>query len=152
VLLGQGIGEMVEAVRDRVEVSWHGEAWHITAGSFDGALGYARERFGDPVVLSRKDRGRWWPRVTLVVTQDQARAASAPPLEDLAHPAAPVAPAPRAEPAPRTLSDAEAWDGARSEEEPYDDEWSESDMPAVLEAMFARQDAAGRIPRQRRGA
>ena len=133
MLLGQGIGEMVEAVRDRVEVSWHGEAWHITAGSFDGALGYARERFGDPVVLSRKDRGRWWPRVTLVVTEDQARAASAPP--------------PRAEPAPRTQPDAEAWDEAW-----YEEEWSDSDMPADLEAMFARQDAADRIPRQRRGA
>ena len=147
MLLGQGIGEMVEAVRDRVEVSWHGETWHISAGSFDRALGYARERFGDPVVLSRKDRGRWWPRVTLVVTEDQARAVSAPPLEDLAHPAAPVAPAPRAEPAPRIQSDAEAWDEAW-----YDEERSDSGMPAVLEAMFARQDAADRIPRQRRGA
>ena len=147
MLLGQGIGEMVDAVRDRVEVSWHGEAWHITAGSFDGALGYARERFDDPVVLSRKDRGRWWPRVTLVVTEDQSRAASAPALEDLAHPAAPVAPTPRAEPAPRTHPEAEAWD-----ESWYDEERSDSDMPAVLEAMFARQDAADRIPRQRRGA
>ena len=77
---------MVDAVRDRVEVSTHGETWHVTAGSFDGALAYARERFDDPVVLSRKDRGRWWPRVTLVVTEDPAYAASAPSLEDLAHP------------------------------------------------------------------
>ena len=143
MLLGQGIGEMVDAVRDRVEVSWHGEAWHITAGSFDGALDYARERFGDPVVLSRKDRGRWWPRVTLVVTEDRARAASAPSLEDLAHPATPVVPA---APAPRAEPEVEAWD---------DVEWtlgSDSDMPADLEAMFARQDAVNRVPRQRRGA
>ena len=54
--LGQGIEEMWDAVRDRVEVSGHGPTWQVTAGSFDAALAYARERFGDPVVLERRDR------------------------------------------------------------------------------------------------
>ena len=132
--LGQEIGDMVDAVRDRVEVSTHGDTWHVTAGSFDTALAYARERFDDPVVLSRKDRGRWWPRVTLVVTEDPAYAASAPNLEDLARPvgADPVEAAPEAV---ETVAD--------------------SDMPRVLEEMFARQDGpppgSHRVPRPRRG-
>jgi len=128
---------MVEAVRDRVEVSSHGETWHVTAGSFDGALAYARERFDEPVVLSRKDRGRWWPRVTLVVTEDHSYAASAPSLDELAHPVVPAAP---------TVDDVPE-DVARGV--------GDSDMPAVLEEMFARQDGppagAHRVPRQRRG-
>ena len=128
---------MVEAVRDRVEVSSHGETWHVTAGSFDGALAYARERFDEPVVLSRKDRRRWWPRVTLVVTEDHSYAASAPSLDELAHPDVPAAP---------TIDDVpeDAASGV-----------GDSDMPAALEEMFARQDGppagAHRVPRQRRG-
>ena len=128
---------MVEAVRDRVEVASHGDTWHVTAGSFDGALAYARERFDEPVVLSRKDRGRWWPRVTLVVTEDRSYAASAPSLDELAHPVVPAAP---------TVDDVPE-DVARGV--------GDSDMPAVLEEMFARQDGppagAHRVPRQRRG-
>ncbi len=88
--LGQGIEETWQAVRSRIEVSGHGPTWHITAGSFEAALGYARERFGDPAVLDRKDRSRWWPRVTLTVTTDPALAASAPALEDIARPAVPM--------------------------------------------------------------
>ena len=128
---------MVDAVRDRVEVSTHGDTWHVTAGSFASALGYARERFDEPVVLSRKDRGRWWPRVTLVVTEDRSYADSAPSLDELAHPVAPAAPAVDDVPedVPSSVGD--------------------SDMPAVLEEMFARQDGpyvgARRVPRQRRG-
>ena len=122
---------MVDAVRDRVEVSTHGDTWHVTAGCFASALAYARERFDEPVVLSRKDRGRWWARVTLVVTDDPAYAASAPPLDALAHPVAPAVPDP--DPAPEVVGDA-----------------GDSDMPAVLEAMFARQDAPLQVPRQRR--
>ena len=128
---------MVGAVRDRVEVSGHDGTWHVTAGSFDGALAYVRERFDDPVVLSRKDRGRWWSRVTLVVTQDQSYAASAPSLDDLAHPPAPVVPA------------ADAGPGVTA------NDVGDSDMPTLLEEMFARQDGrsagAHRVPRQRRG-
>ena len=87
--LGQGIGEMVEAVQGRVELSGEDPRWEVTAGSFEGALAYARERFADPVVLARRDRNRWWPRVTIVVSTDPAAAASAPPLEELAGPAVP---------------------------------------------------------------
>src|SRR5262245_50059867 len=90
--LGQGITDMVTAVRERVEVSWHHDTWHVTAGSFEAALAYARERFDDPVVLSRSDRGRRWPRVTLAVTTDPSRAATAPPLDELAHPPVPAPP------------------------------------------------------------
>ena len=128
---------MVEAVRDRVEVASHGDTWHVTAGSFDGALAYARERFDEPVVLSRKDRGRWWPRVTLVVTEDRSYAASAPSLDELAHPVVPAVPTVDDVPEDATSS------------------VGDSDMPAVLEEMFARQDGppagAHRVPRQRRG-
>lgn len=84
--LGQVIAEMWDAVRDRIEVSGKGPTWQVTAGSFDSALAYARTRFGDPVVLGRTDRDRWWPRVTLTVTTDAALAASAPRLEDLTWP------------------------------------------------------------------
>lgn len=87
--LGRGIGEMWEAVRDRVEVSGHHPVWRITAGSFDSALDYARRRFGEPVVLDRRDRTRWWPRVMLTVTTDRDLAASAPPFEDVSGPVIP---------------------------------------------------------------
>lgn len=82
--LGQGIAEMFVAVRDRIEVSGHEPTWQVTAGSFDAALGYARRRFGEPAVLDRNDRNRWWPRVTLTVTVDPVLARSAPRLEDVA--------------------------------------------------------------------
>ncbi len=114
VPLGQGIGETWEAVRDRIEVSGHGPVWQVTAGSFDSALSYARERFGDPVVLRRRDRHRWWPRVTLTVTTDPTLAESAPPLEDLARPVVPQQPR-------RVREDLE-------------------EMPSSLEAFFAHQD------------
>src|SRR6201991_1708786 len=95
--LGQVISEMVDDVRDRVEVSWHHDTWHVTAGSFESALAYVDERFDDPVVLSRRDHGRRWTRVTLDVTEDPARASDAPRLAELA---APPAPAPAAPPKP----------------------------------------------------
>jgi len=95
--LGQGMTEMLEAVRDRIEVSGHGSTWQVTAGSFEDALGYARERFEDPAVLARADRNRWWPRVTLTVTTDPLLAASAPPLDELV---APVVPPPPVVPEP----------------------------------------------------
>lgn len=128
--LGQGIGEMWEAVRDRVEVSGEEPTWDVTAGSFDTALAYARERFDDPVVLARRDRARWWPRVTLTVTTDPALAADAPALEEMARPTVPEQVTPAAEmdaPATRT-----------------------SRLPSSLEAIFAHQEelrlAAQRVP------
>lgn len=143
VPLGLGIGGMAEAVRERVEVSGHHGSWQITAGSFEAALEYARERFDEPIVLSRRDRDRWWPRVTLEVTTDPGLAQAAPPLEELAHPPAPPPPAP--EPVVEQIREPE------HELEPtaYDD----SDLPPDLEAIFAHQDTparrAHRVPRQR---
>jgi hypothetical protein len=125
--LGQGITEMRDAVRDRVEVSWHHETWHVTAGSFESALAYARDRFEDPAVLSRKDRGRHWTRTTLEVTTDPDRAGEAPPLDELANPPAPPPPA---EPYP-----APADHVVDADIEPV-----ESELPEVLEAIFASQD------------
>jgi hypothetical protein len=118
VPLGHGIGETWTAVRERIEVDGHGSTWQITAGSFDSALTYARERFGEPVVLARRDRTRWWPRVTLTVSTDPTEAAAAPPLEDLARPVVPEQRAP--EPVARR-DDADL-------------------MPRALEEIFARQD------------
>lgn len=84
--LGQGIGEFVDAIRDRVEVSGHDDTWRVTAGSFESALAYARRRFDDPVVLSRRDRALYWPRVTLEIST--APDAVAPTAEEIARPRA----------------------------------------------------------------
>jgi hypothetical protein len=130
--LGQGIAEMRDAVRDRVEVSWHHDTWHVTAGSFESALAYARDRFEDPAVLSRKDRGRHWTRTTLEVTTDPDRAVEAPPLDELANPPAPVE-----EPEPAPAHD------------DVDDRSAESELPEALEAIFASQDDRGYVPQPR---
>ena len=87
--LGHGIDELWNAVRDRVEVSGHDPTWQVTAGSFETALAYARARFDEPAVLARRDRGRWWPRVTLTVTTHPDLAQEAPSLDELAHPSVP---------------------------------------------------------------
>jgi hypothetical protein len=81
--LGKGIVAMVSAVQERVEVSGQAPTWRVTAGTFDGAVAYAREAWEEPVVLAATPHGRWWPRVTVTVTVDPALAASAPPLEEL---------------------------------------------------------------------
>ena len=117
--LGQGIGEWWDAVRDRIEVSGHGRTWQVTAGSFDSALAYARDRFGDPVVLARKDRDRWWPRVAVTVTTDPSLAASAPALEEIARPVVPE------QVRRRGGTDAQP---------------SRDPMPRSLEAIFAHQE------------
>lgn len=145
--LGQGIGEMWDAVRDRVEVGGHGPTWQVTAGSFDSALAYAREAFGDVTVLTRRDRDRWWPRVTLTVTTDATTAATAPPLEDLARPAVPA--------------QATAGSGGTGTERERTSSRRErtsrrgrgtGELPASLEAIFAHQEelrlARQRIPEQ----
>ncbi len=132
--LGQGIGELWDALRDRVEVSGIGPEYQVTAGSFDTALAYARERFDEPVVLGRQDRARWWPRVTLTVSTDPARAAAAPPLAELA---APVVPAQRR----RHEQEREP------ETEPAVDRAGA--LPSSLEAIFAHQEEQ-RAARRRR--
>lgn len=149
--LGQGITEMWQAVRDRVEVSGEGVTWKVTAGSFDSALAYARRRFGDPAVLSRSDQGRRWPRVTLTVTNDPALAGAAPPLEQLAVPTVPPKATARSAPADRRVADAEetavAADHASG---PADQAGADqAGLPPSLEAIFAHQEEL-RLVRQRR--
>jgi hypothetical protein len=147
--LGQGIGELWEAVQDRIEVSGHDSTWHVTAGSFDAALAYARARFGEPVVLAREDRHRWWPRVTLTVTTDQALAASAPSLEEIARPPIPVqttADVADEAHAPRGEGDHEGRAGrSRSRRQPRR---LHEPLPSSLEEIFAHQEEL-RLARQR---
>jgi hypothetical protein len=134
--LGQGISEMWDALRDRVEVAGHGPTWEVTAGSFDSALAYARERFGDPAVLSRSDRSRWWPRVTITVTTDATLGASAPPLEEVATPRVPTQP---------TRDDAADAEPAAEPEPPVEaDPDDTGTLPSSLEAIFAHQEAQRR--------
>ncbi len=122
--LGRVIAETVADLRDRVEVSWHHDTWHVTAGSFESALHYVETRFDEAAVLARRDHGRRWPRVTLEVSTDPALATKAPPLAELAHPPAPAA----LQPAPTTPIE-------RVEPEPV----AASRLPTALEAIFADQ-------------
>jgi hypothetical protein len=126
--LGRVITQTVADLRDRVEVSWHHETWHVTASSFESALNYVETRFDNAAVLARRDHGRRWPRVTLEVSTDPALATKAPPLIELAHPPEsgamlqpcpkpPVEPVEPVEPEPVTASG----------------------LPTDLEAIFANQ-------------
>ena len=151
--LGQGIEEMVEAVQDRVELSGEDPTWEVTAGSFESALAYARQRFGDPVVLARRDRNRWWPRVTLTVSTDPAAASSAPPLKELAAQTVPRQHAARAGRAvsvpesPQTEEPGPAEEPRRAEEPRTADERSPVDderMPSALAEIFDRQEELDR--------
>lgn len=81
--LGLGIVEVLRAIPPRIEVTGHGPTVRITAGSFEAALDYARERFDAPGVLGCDVRHRFWPRVTLTVATDPELAGSAPPLEEV---------------------------------------------------------------------
>ena len=141
--LGQAIGDMWTAIRDRIEVSGGDPVWQVTAGTFDSALGYAEERFESPVVLSRRDRSRWWPRVTLTVTTDPALAASAPPLAELARPPVPAQRDPQATDEAPVSPDVATETGTEAGTEA-------GAMPASLEAIFAHQEerriAAQRMP------
>jgi hypothetical protein len=129
--LGRVIAATVADVRDRVEVSGHGDTWQVTAGSFETALAYVDSRFDDAVVLARRDHGRRWPRVTLEVSTDPALAAGAPPLSELAHPPQPPAPPPP--PAHRAEPVAPAPEPERGES-----------LPSALEAIFAHQNQGQR--------
>ena len=126
--LGRVIAETVADLRDRVEVSWHHDTWHVTASSFESALDYVEARFDDAVVLARRDHGRRWPRVTLEVSTDPALARKAPPLIELAHP-----PEARATHQP----------GPKPPVEPVEPVGPEpvtaSGLPTDLEAIFAHQ-------------
>ena len=122
--LGRVIAETVADLRDRVEVSWHHDTWHVTASSFESALHYVETRFDGAVVLARHDHGHRWPRVTLEVSTDPASAAQAPPLIELAHP-----------PEPETAQPVPTPPVEPVEPEPA----APSDLPTDLEAIFANQ-------------
>ena len=132
--LGRVIAELREDLRNRVEVSWHHETWHVTASSFETALAYVNDRFDDPVVLSRHDHGRRRGRVTLDVTTDQGRASQAPPLEALAHAVDPAA-------APRPSVEPERAPPPATGRSQVEDEPVSATELQVLEAIFARQNA-----------
>ena len=122
--LGRVLAETVADLRDRVEVSWHHDTWHVTASSFESALDYVEARFDDAAVLARRDHGRRWPRVTLEVSTDPAQATKAPPLIELAHPPEPAILQPVAKPPTEPV-----------EPEPA----AASGLPTDLEAIFADQ-------------
>jgi hypothetical protein len=145
--LGQGIAEILEAIPARIEVSGHGATWRITGPSFDAVVDYAEECFDEPTVLSCHRRDRLWPRVTLTVTTDPARAGGAPPLDELRTHAAPHTGA-RSTGGGRTSSRAA---GRRARRAAQVD-----GMPPSLDSIFERQEAerAARrqaMPRQREG-
>ncbi|MFP5369653.1 MAG: hypothetical protein ACLGI3_02745 [Actinomycetes bacterium] len=135
--LGLGIVDVLRAIPPRIEVAGHGPTIRITAGSFDAALDYARQRLRAPTVLDGTLRHRFWPRVTLTVTTDPELAATAPPLEELR--ARIMSGAGRGEPVPDPAApDVEHRHGVGL---------------SVLEEIFAdqewRREAHGRIPAQR---
>ena len=125
--LGRVMAEMVADLRDRVEVSQHHDRWLVTAGSFESAMEYVEARFVGAAVLSRRDHGRRWPRVTLEVSTDPALSAKAPPLSALAHPPEPDATHRQAPEAPVEL------------EPPEPEPAAGSGLPTELEAIFAEQ-------------
>jgi hypothetical protein len=126
--LGRVIAETVADLRDRVEVSWHHDTWHVTAGSFESALHYVETRFDDAAVLARHDHGHRWPRVTLEVSTDPALAASAPPLTALARPE----PSSTRHPARLATNDP-------GQPLPEPEPVPASGLPTDLEAIFAHQ-------------
>ncbi|HYO38941.1 MAG TPA: hypothetical protein VER39_04725 [Nocardioidaceae bacterium] len=131
MLLTRGIRELIEAIPDRIEVSGRNPVWRVTGGSFESAVAFAEQAFENPVVVSREDRSRWWPRVTVTVTTDPVMAAAAPPFELLA----------RLRPEPEVVPELEPA-SAVDRQEPE----------TTLESMFAYQEQARRctIPQQRR--
>jgi hypothetical protein len=132
--LGQGILGVFDAIQQRIEMTGQAPTWRVTGPSFDAAWTFAQEAIADPAVLHRQDRRRWWPRVTLTVTNDPAVAATAPALDELRNP--PRVPAQRE---PRQVA---LWN---------DEEYAESFSP--LEEIFAHQEelraARREVPRQR---
>jgi hypothetical protein len=142
VPLGRGIVEVFEAIPDRIEVSGQDPTWRVTGGSFESVLEYTRQAFGETVVVAREDRSRWWPRVTLTVSQDPALVADAPPVEIFADPPEPTAPP--GEPVPAEV---------RTVEPRESDNEEGAAFVSALEEIFAHQEslrrARRRIPEQR---
>src|SRR3954447_9325509 len=76
--IGNVVLDALRAVPQRIELSGHESSWSVSAASYDDALRYAVDRFGEVAVVARRDRGTRWPRVTLDITTDPARIATAP--------------------------------------------------------------------------
>jgi hypothetical protein len=152
--LRRNILELFEAIPDRIEVSGHEPTWQVTGGSFDDVVSFANDAFDRPAVISRQDRSRWWPRVTLTVTTDPDLAAGAPPLEALADPEPLSEPEPGVDEPPSAQAQAQD-QGDDAVDDPAEDTDDEAVL-AFLEGAFARQEQehqrrGRRFPRQRDG-
>ena len=153
--LGLGIVEVLRAIPPRIEVTGHGPTVRITAGSFEAALDYARERFDAPGVLGCEVRHRFWPRVTLTVTTDPDLTGSAPPLEEVRVEAEQQAAALREHrrPAHRAGAGAHRADPPAhmaADPEPRD-ELGLSTLEEIFAGQERRRQERARIPAQRRG-
>jgi hypothetical protein len=159
----RSIAELFEAIPERIEVSGQAPTWEVTGGSFESAASYADSAFDQPVVIDRRDRSRWWPRVTLTVTTDPELAATAPPLESLVTPDLEAQEAVM-EPDPEIPSEPDEQDEQTEQDEhvlhdPVEDALfdprhaeDEEHFESFLEEIFARQERRlqSRIPEQRR--
>jgi hypothetical protein len=153
----RSIAELFEAIPERIEVSGHAPTWEVTGGSFESAATYAEQAFDEAVVIERRDRTRWWRRVTLTVTNDPELAATAPPLESLVAPdrnaqEAVMEPEPDIPDEPDEQPEEVSQD--RVEDTLFDPRHVEDEehFESFLEEIFTRQERLqeGRIPEQRR--
>jgi hypothetical protein len=155
----RSIAELFEAIPERIEVSGQAPTWEVTGGSFESAATYAEEAFDEAVVIERRDRSRWWHRVTLTVTTDPELVATAPPLESLVAPdrnaqEAVMEPDPDIPGEPDEQHEDVSQD--RVEDTLFDPRHVEDEehFESFLEEIFARQERRlqerGRIPEQRR--
>lgn len=153
----RGIVELFEAIPERIEVSGAEPTWEVTGGSFASAVTYAQEAFDDAVVVERRDRSRWWPRVTLTVTTDPELAATAPPLESLLDPEPTLLDTLEADMDPELDPDKDPdLDVYPAEDQVFEPRHraDEEHFESFLEEIFARQERLreerARIPQQRR--
>src|SRR4051794_32745831 len=164
--IGNVVLDALRAVPQRIELSGHESSWSVSAASYDDALRYAVDRFGEVAVVARRDRGSRWPRVTLDITTDPARIAAAP-AHAFRNPEPAPVPLPAPTPAPKRTTPAHV-DRARKanglvriptalvrsrptrpahtagpERTPIPNVRAKADgMPASLEGFFSRQEAA----------
>ena len=161
----RGIVELFEAIPERIEVSGAEPTWEVTGGSFESAVSYAQEAFDDVVVVDRRDRSRWWPRVTLTVTTDPELVATAPPLTSLVDPAPSLLDTLEGDMDPETDPDKEPELDVYPPEDQAEDSAEdrvfeprhradEEHFESFLEEIFARQERLrqerARVPEQRR--
>jgi hypothetical protein len=151
------IVELFEAIPERIEVSGAEPTWEVTGGSFESAVSYAQEAFDEAVVVDRRDRTRWWPRVTLTVTTDPELVAAAPPLESLVGPSPKLLDTLEADMDPEMDPDKEPEpDIYPAEDQVFEPRHlaDEEHFESFLEEIFARQERLrqerARVPEQRR--